>query len=277
MDKSISEIKNYILFLKKECNLEITLHPYENEPLISNSELISFNIHENPYCVYVKTFADAHEHCIKRQSKVMDKCASGSFCGTCYAGVREYVYPIRDSASLVGFISVSGYRAPNYASYINRCAERFTIPQMNLDKTIQSLKTEMPDKAYVDTLIAPLIRMLELAYSKQNSTKSDNSTIEKIIKYVNQHYAEDITIEQLCKTFSCSRSYICHAFKAKTGKTFHEHLIATRLRSAKSLLLHSNLSVSEIAQSVGFNDSNYFSTTFKLHVGFSPMAYRKKK
>ncbi|MCI5971038.1 MAG: AraC family transcriptional regulator [Oscillospiraceae bacterium] len=277
MNNSILEIKNYILFLKKDCNLEITLHPYENEHLISNSELISFNIHENPYCIYVKTFAEAQEHCVARQKKVLHKSASGSFCGSCYAGVKEFIYPIYDNTSLVGFISISGYREQNYESYINKCSNKFNISQKNLEKTILSLKSKIPNKSYVDTLIIPLIRMLELAYIKLGNISNDSSTIEEIKKYVNRHYAEDITIEQLCKIFSCSRSYICHTFKVKTGHTFHEHLTAIRLRSAKSLLLHSNLSVSEIAYSVGFNDSNYFSSTFKSHVGLSPMAYRKKQ
>ena len=49
MDDIIA-IKNYILFLKKECNLDITLHPWGDEQLITLSELILFNIHENAQC-----------------------------------------------------------------------------------------------------------------------------------------------------------------------------------------------------------------------------------
>lgn len=59
--------------------------------------------------------------------------------------------------------------------------------------------------------------------------------------------------------------------------TNHEHLTAVRLFSAKSLLLYSNLSVSEIAFSVEFNDSNHFSNTFKKCVGVSPRDYRKEE
>ena len=274
MNNTITEIKNYILFLKRECNLEITLHPFGNEHLISNSELISFNIHENPYCIYVKTFPDAHEHCINRQYKIMDKCLTGSFCGSCYAGVFEFVYPIHDNDSIVGFISVSGYRNKNYSSYTDKCSKDFTIPPKELNKTILSLKSEIPDKSYVDTLIVPLMRMLELAYSKLPDIPKNN-TIDKIIKYINRHYSENITIEQICKVFACSRSYICHTFKKETGQTFHEYLINIRVRSAKFLLLHSDLSISETAFSVGFNDSNYFSNIFKKYVGSSPRAYRK--
>ena len=114
---NITEIKNYILFLKEKCSLEITLHTYENEHLISSCELIAFNIHGNPHCIYVKTFPNAHKHCVERQSKIKDKCKNGPFCGTCYAGVFEYVYPICDGVSQVGFICVSGYRNNNCNSY----------------------------------------------------------------------------------------------------------------------------------------------------------------
>ena len=274
MNNIITEIKNYIIFLKKDCDLAITLHPLENEHLISNSELILFNVHENPHCIYVKTFPAAFEHCIYRQKKILEKCKSGAFCGTCYAGVQEYVYPIYDSNSLVGFISVSGYKNKIYRSYIEKCSSKFNIPLESLQKTILSLKNKMPDKFYVDTLILPLTRMLELAYIKLSDMERSGNIIDEIIQYVNRHYQENITLEQICKVFARSRSCISHTFKSETGQTFREYLISVRLRSAKSLLLYSNLSVTEIAFSVGFNDSNYFSNVFKKHIGLSPVKYR---
>ena len=273
---NITEIKNYILFLKEKCNLEITLHTYENEHLISSCELIAFNIHGNPHCIYVKTFQNAHRHCIKRQSKIKDKCKNGSFCGTCYAGVFEYIYPICDGVSQVGFICVSGYRNNNCNSYIERVSKDYSIPIKNLRKTSLSLKDSIPDKEYVDTLIAPLIRMLELAYNKSNCNMTNASYIDNVIKYINRHYAENLTLSHICSTLSCSRSSISHNFKKRTGKGFSEYLNSVRLESAKSLLLHTKLSITEISYAVGFNDSNYFSYIFKSHTGMSPCLYRKK-
>lgn len=277
MKKIISEIKNYILFLKKDMRLEISLHPLGSERLISESDLILFHIHENPYCIYVKTFPEAYKHCVNLQKKVFDKCCSGSFCGTCYAGVFEYVYPIHDSDLTVGFISVSGYKDKNYNSYIERCSEKFKLPREALHKTIQTLKDETPGKAYIDTLISPLIRMLELAYQKMTDANTDetSNTITEIINYVNRHYAENITLEQISRLFSRSNSCISHSFKKQTGLSFREYLINTRIRSAKSLLIYSDLNISEIAFSVGFNDSNYFSNAFKKYTGLSPGKYKK--
>ena len=69
----VENIKNYILFLKRECGLYLTLHPYGDESLITQSELITFNIHDNPYCIYVKTLDGVWQHCIESQNKVRDK------------------------------------------------------------------------------------------------------------------------------------------------------------------------------------------------------------
>lgn len=112
MSNAVSEIKNYILYLKKKCHLQITLHPQGDERLISGSELILFNIHENPHYVYVKTFQKAHNHCVNRQCKIAEKCKNGAFSGTCYAGVFEYVYPVFDSLSA------------NYEEYIKKMRYR---------------------------------------------------------------------------------------------------------------------------------------------------------
>ncbi len=275
MENGIQEIKQYILFLKKQCGLEVTLHPSANEQLISTSELIYFNLHENSHCMYVKTFPKAHEHCINRQHKVMEKCQAGSFCGVCYAGVTEYVYPIYGKDFVVGFICISGYRNEHYQSYIERCAENFDIPLENLQKTALSLKKDMPDKSYIDTLIFPLIRMLELAYLKSAEGYASTDAVETIIRHINRYYFQNITLNGICREFFLSRSYVSHIFKKTTGKSFREYLIYVRLRAAKSMLCHSRLSITEIAFSTGFRDSNYFSNVFKAHEGVSPRKYRQ--
>ena len=69
---NVSDIKNYIVFLKTSCGLYVTLHPTSNESLILPSELITFNIHDNPYCIYVKSFPQAHKHCVDCQQKIAE-------------------------------------------------------------------------------------------------------------------------------------------------------------------------------------------------------------
>lgn len=276
--KNISDIKNYILFLKEKCGLMVTLHPHEKENLITSSELISFNIHESPYCIYVKSHPTAQKHCIERQSKIFDRCKSGSFCGTCYAGVAEFVYPISNGREVVGFISVSGYRCDSCESFIERASKNYSIPHTELKKLYVTLNEKMPPKEKIDTLIEPLCNMLELAYIKsEDSAIADEPYISRVIAYIKRHHTQNITLDDVCREFSCSRSHLSHSFKSSTGMGFREYLAHLRIEDAKTLLLHSRLTVTEIAMSVGFSDSNYFSNVFKSLVGVSPLTYRKKK
>ncbi len=275
MENRIEEIKNYILYLKKSIGLYITLHPRGSEQLITSSELIAFNIHDHPHCLYMKTLPEAHEHCINRQYKITEKCKNGSFCGTCYGGVFEFVYPLLAGGNISGFLCVSGYRPKNYLSYINQCAEKYAVPLQNLERTALNL-TPPPDKTAIDTLIFPLIRMIELAYIQFDTPKEAAALSEKALRYVNRHYAEKITLRDVCERCCCSRSAVSHTFKKTTGKSFREYLIAKRLQTAKLLLVHSGLSITEISASVGFSDSNYFSNVFKKTVGISPRTFRNK-
>lgn len=272
----INDIKNYILYLRNKCGLSITLHTMEDENIIVPSELFTFNIHDNSYCICVKSSPEAFGHCIKRQNLIKEKCSEGAFCGVCYAGVKEYVYPITKQGKTVGFICVSGYRCDNAESYIEAVADKYHLSAERLNESYHSLKSEMPTKEETDTLLIPLCNMLELAYIKSESgVDKDEPLTDKIIRYIKRYHTQDITLEDICKEFSCSRSHISHMFKKCTGKSFREYLTGVRLSDAESLLKYSELSVTEIAFSVGFADANYFSGVFKKRVGMSPMAYRR--
>ena len=273
---NVESIKNYILFLKRECGLYVTLHPHGNESLITSSELITFNIHDNPYCVFVKSFDGVWQHCIDRQYKVRDKCKHGSFCGSCFAGVQEYVYPLTHKDECLGFISVSGYKSERAASYLQRVAKKYNIAPKDLAAAYASLKDEPPPKEQIDTLILPLCNMLELAYIKaEHNAVSEKDPIADILQYIKRYHSQSITLDDICRHFGCSRSYVSHLFKKNTGKSFREYLTELRIEDAKYLLKYSNLTVTEIALSVGFGDSTYFSNVFKAKVGTSPCAYRK--
>lgn len=115
----------------------------------------------------------------------------------------------------------------------------------------------MPPKEEVDPLILPLCRMLELAYLQTaEEAEKEELLTGKVERYRKAHRTEPLTLEDVCRHFACSRSRISHSFKKETGKTVREYLTRLRMEDAKILLRHSDLSVTEIAFSVGFSDSN---------------------
>ena len=275
--QDISAIKNYILFLKREHALSITLHPMRFTPVLSSRELLAFNIHSTSHCIYMKTCKGAQEHCVARQTRVLERVKSGAFVGNCYAGVREFVYPLTDAEETIGFISVSGYRCEGAQSYLTRTAERFQIPLSELEESYASLKSEMPSQEEMDAMLLPLCQMIELAHrkSKDAATESESSLAIRIERYIKRHHNRDISSKEICEHFGCSRSFMSTQFNRHLGTSIREYINLLRVEDAKILLAYSHLNVTEIAYSVGFTDSNYFSSVFKKIVGISPLAYRR--
>lgn len=275
IEQEVVAIRDYILYLKAEHGLHITLHPMCAEGVITATELVAFNLHDTPYCVFLKTCGEAYCHCVEKQGRIMEKCRrEGAFIGTCHAGVREFVYPIFEEERCIGFISVSGYQDENGASYLGAIAQKYGIARESLQEVYDRLTPVAPDRRHMDTLILPLCRMLELCYlhEQSRSVRADLGTA--VAHYLRKNHTSRITVEQLGVHFSVSRSYISRVFKRKHGMGIHAYVQKLRLEDAEVLLRNSDLSITEIAYSVGFADSNYFSSVFSEAFGISPRAYR---
>lgn len=275
---NLKQIESYILYLIKECGLSITLHPIEKENLISSSVLHRFNIHDNSYCACIKNANGGHQRCVLHQKKVFEKMVDtkDAFCGVCYAGVFEYVYPITNDRKIIGFISVSGYSCEQGSVRIPDLEKEYRYLGVELEKAYGTLRSDIPEKQKIDTLIIPLCNMIELAYLKCENVSNKKHPLDETVAYIRKNYATDLKSRDICERFNYSRSYLTHEFKSLTGKSFKEYLIDVRIENAKRLLGYSKLSVTEIAISVGFADASHFSNVFKIKVGKSPFAYRKQ-
>ena len=237
----------------------------------------AFNIHSNSYCAHLKTCPAAAKKCMNKQKCVFDKSKSGPFCGVCYAGVKERVYPIKNGNENIGFISVSGYKSEECLSYVKKVAEDFDIPERELLKSYGTLVEKMPSEEELDALILPLSQMLELALIR-GDVPVENEEIpfaRRVVRYIKSNRNREINSEVLCREFACSRSRLSLEFNKYMGKSIREYVTELRIEDAKSLLKHTSLSSTEIAYSVGFSDSNYFSSVFKESTGLTPIAYRK--
>lgn len=273
----ISEIYDYILFLQKERGLGVSLHPMEYDRVICATKLHRFRLHDNPYCLFLGTHSALHQHCVDKQHRVFECCQNGAFCGTCFAGVREYVYPIRCEEETVGFISVSGYRDEQAASYHKRIVSRYGLDPQLLKQSYAAL-SPLPPQQETDVLMTPLQRMLELCYLKTASTplNAENALCEKVLYFLQLHHTRRVTIEELCRQFYCSRSSISHKFKQYTGQSITRYLTSLRIEDAKALLTGTGMNIGAISGIVGFENSNYFTNVFTREVGMSPSRYRQR-
>ena len=104
----------------------------------------------------------------------------------------------------------------------------------------------------------------------QPQNASEASSFMQIIKYLNENYEKDVSLKKLSELFHLNSSYVSFLIKNETGLTYSQYLTELRIGKAKELLSHTDLSLAEISEAVGFNDYFYFIKKFKKVVGVTP-------
>lgn len=112
------------------------------------------------------------------------------------------------------------------------------------------------------------------SFVNEHSQHPDEDIIQ-IQVWMQNHFHQSITMEQLAKDFGLSLRTLNRRFKHATGSTPLNYLQQIRMDEAKDLLKNTNLSIHEIATSVGYNDLSHFNRLFKRLLATSPSQYRE--
>jgi two-component system response regulator YesN len=159
------------------------------------------------------------------------------------------------------------------------------FPSISEDEVKQQLLNEPP------VLIVPLDEhgILSLSMWQQELTRSiahlsklhlesqkkDKNVIIEIAEFLDKHYHEDVTLQDIASRFFLSREYISRKFKQEFEVNLSDYLGQIRMRKAKILLRNPHLRISQVAEMVGYQDEKYFSKVFKKLEGITPNEYRK--
>jgi len=111
---------------------------------------------------------------------------------------------------------------------------------------------------------------------KRNTIDYSNKIVQATKEYLEAHYTEEISLEDVAEYVNISPQYFSKLIKKHTGFNFIDWLSMLRVNKAKELLTNSNLTVKEVCYMVGYKDPNYFSRIFKKKIGLTPSEYIKK-
>jgi len=125
------------------------------------------------------------------------------------------------------------------------------------------------------TMVACLQAFAHHFSSKYNQRHT--GVVNRIKGIVERDYASNLTLTDIAEEIFLSVNYICAVFKRETGETINEYLTQVRVNEAKRLLRTTKLKVWEIAEHLGFENHNYFSTLFKKQTGMKPQQYRTEQ
>ena len=132
----------------------------------------------------------------------------------------------------------------------------------------------------LEYLLICLLRMLSAEKNPEivflNEEHFYQDLVELIIDYFKNNIQRKISLEELCRRFNYSSSFLCKTFKEQTGETLFSYFNRLKIEEAKRLLKRTELTVTEISENLGFSEVKYFGASFKKLVGKSPTEYRSK-
>lgn len=123
------------------------------------------------------------------------------------------------------------------------------------------------------------IRQFSLIIKATRTIVNDkvSNVVSMALKYIEEHYKEELSLEEVSRHVSVSPQYLSKLFKEETDSNFVEYTTKLRIQKAKDLMNSTDKTIKEICYMVGYHDPNYFSRKFKSIVGISPTDYLKGK
>ena len=280
----IDEICDYVKFLNDTYNIEVTLHPLGWDDYLFHTRIVECNSHKNVLCQQLKIANhESNNMCFEEQYKCFEKRnGPDSYFFTCFAGVTQFICPIYRGVDAVGYIAVGNFYEDKRAGLqlLKTYCDTENINYKNMKDFYEDAITELKfSKEFLDTIIAPICSMIEVAYLQSSDVPlydDDESFYLRLLSYIKTNYTKKLSVEYLSKRQNCSVSYLSHFFKKQSGMSLPEYINFLRINDAKKYLEMTNMSIQEIAFALGYSCSNYFSTIFKQKVGCSPKKYREK-
>lgn len=125
--------------------------------------------------------------------------------------------------------------------------------------------------AFVGNLLIQLIQSAAV-----DSCDPTQAVIPCVLEYIDENYAQPLTVASLAQKFNFSTNYFSAIFKKATGKTVLEHITDIRLQKSVYYLQETNLRVSQITQAVGYSNSSYYCRLFSDKYGVTPNQFRSR-
>ena len=109
----------------------------------------------------------------------------------------------------------------------------------------------------------------------ESAENNENPHIKNMKKYIEKHYKEKMTLEEIASEVHLAPEYCSALFAKQTGQTLFDFIANQRIEDAKGLIITTDYSLTKIAELSGFDDYNYFSRVFKKIAGMNARDYRR--
>ena len=198
---------------------------------------------------------------------------------SCHAGITESVTPIFYENVIIAYIFLGRFRDKErvYSSKarVNRALKSYGLPQNEYDHLYKQLPCL--SKQTFESALSILTTCIRDIWRENLIKLNKNMLPSKIENYILENLRNEITVDSICRKFFVSKKTLYSIFKDEFNVPVKIFINNQRFQAAKKLLKNTDLSVSAIADQVGFSDYNYFIRQFKKHTGLTPLQYRRDK
>lgn len=195
------------------------------------------------------------------------------------AGFTQLINQWTTRITIASDITGEGYAflAKNIVSLTKEVMLRFQlIEEEHVDQHRLS-QVEMGMSRNVSQLIDMVLKYVGLFFDLGNRMRKERSRkpVEEIVAYLEEHFNEGISLEQVSGMVGFNPSYFSTLFKKEMGQNFLEYLTFIRIGHAQQILSDSSKSIVDVAEACGYSDTKHFSKQFKKQTGLTPAKYRK--
>ena len=164
------------------------------------------------------------------------------------------------------FFSLYRYLSSRYSVPANEMTEQLFLAVID-NYTDSSLSSRLKVQGAMNLLLSSFLE-------GEKTSAPDLAKFGAVLKYIDQNYKRSIRLDELSGLMNISTMYFSNYFKKVFRVSPKQYILHKRLIESQKLLLESNMSIKEIAYSVGFENENYFSEFFKAKTGISALKFR---
>ncbi len=152
----------------------------------------------------------------------------------------------------------------------------------NENVVLRAIRTEVADYikkplklAYLRKRLSEILGDMEANKNLEGLESREEFVLDGVAAYLEEKYMKELTLDKVAGMACMSRFRFCRTFKERFGQSFVSYLNSIRVKSATELLKKPNLTITEIAQFVGYKSITHFERIFRTVYGVSPGKYRK--
>ena len=189
--------------------------------------------------------------------------------------------PVATSSLALGGLSVPGLREntliPEDAAPVCRLSEQQTLRLERLYDVLYDELTAGNDDGAHHLLMAILTLVEQFRAALAGGSVADANAFSRRIKdYIDRHFAEEFSLQQMADALHVSPYYLAHVCKEATGYSPLQYVLRRRIGEAQTLLITTDLPVTRIAAQVGYDNPSHFNAQFSKAVGMPPRTFRRE-